>query len=300
MLRFFVTLIVLTFITLTGFAASYKINTSGQITSPNGNIQQTKPLSYSSNYVNNYYIQPYTNNPQINNTSTQIIDIVIDYSGSMQPWINEAKNAITKVVSQLPSNVQVGLRVFGHNNGANPYNATSAMSTSINKKTSNNYKISLKLPSHLGNTSGMCSATSQITKILPNNANNIYIGMNSVSIGYATPLTLALDRAVYSDFANFPQSIPKKIIIVTDGGETCNGSPCGFVKNLIKSRQDIVIDVVMVSSLSKALKCLTTSTGGEFYTVANIESLKNTIYNTIEKPINTPAIKQQQYEFIKN
>ena len=80
-------------------------------------------------------------------------------------------------------------------------------------------------------------------------------------------MVYALDRAAFQDFANLDTTTPKKIVLITDGGENCGGDPCAFAKNLMKKRSDIHIDVVLVSSNSKYLSGLSSTTGGHFYNV---------------------------------
>ena len=123
--------------------------------------------------------------------------------------------------------------------------------------------------------------------------------MNSVDIGGATPLVYALDRAAYQDFANFDQITPKKIILITDGGENCGGDPCAFARNLMSKRSDIHIDVVLASSYSRSLTCLASTTGGHFYSVDNLSDFSNTMTKSIHtKPATQQEIKKQSYEFI--
>ena len=63
---------------------------------------------------------------------------------------------------------------------------------------------------YLGNTSGYCSATASVTRIMNANSSSLLAGMNSVGIGGSTPLVYGLDRAVNEDFAKFSVNIPKK------------------------------------------------------------------------------------------
>ena len=56
-----------------------------------------------------------------------------------------------------------------------------------------------------------------------------------------TPITYSLKQAVKKDFLGY--SGKKHIILLTDGGENCDESPCAYVMELIKVRKDIKIDV---------------------------------------------------------
>ena len=125
--------------------------------------------------------------------------------------------------------------------------------------------------------------------------------MNSVKLGGATPLVYALDRTVYQDFVPFGQYSPKKIVLITDGGENCGGDPCAFARQLMSKRSDVHIDVVLVSSSSRALTCLSTITGGHFYTVDDLSNFTTAITESVQTPSTTPnQTPNQKYEYIEN
>ena len=296
---FFASFLIIAF-TLCAHGAKYKVNTSGKVTSPQGTVQTKSILS---NPYNNYNAQNYVAQKQVLREPVGTIDIVMDYSGSMLYWINEAKNSMNSIVSQLPVNTKTGFRVFGHNGGNNPYTPVLAKVKSVTKSSDGKYKVSAKHASYLGNTSGGCSATTQVAKLAQNNANALINGMNSVKIGGATPLTLGLSQAVEYDFINLPTSYKKKIVLITDGGESCGGDPCAFAQDLIKKRSDIVIDVVLVSTSSRALRCVSDVTGGKLYTPADVQSFNNDIMDSMSNGTQTFTEKDnneqgQKYEFI--
>jgi hypothetical protein len=74
----------------------------------------------------------------------------------------------------------------------------------------------------------------------------------------------------------------------------------------MQKRSDIHIDVVLVSSSSRALSCLASTTGGHFYNINNLSDFSTTITNSIQaQPITVPGVNynnnnQQQYEFVKD
>ena len=126
--------------------------------------------------------------------------------------------------------------------------------------------------------------------------------MNSVQIGGSTPLTLALEQAVTSDFGGMSNTQPKKIILITDGGENCGGDPCAFANALVAQRKDVTIDVVLVSSNSKELVCLAKTTGGKFYNTEDVYSFTNVLIESMQDtPASTTETEPtQHYEFIGN
>lgn len=287
----------------TALAAKFTVNqsgvvkNSGRVVSPSNTTNQ--------NFYNNYNAQDYVSQNIVNSQQVGTIEFVMDYSGSMANWIGVAKRSMSSIVSQIPGDVKLGFRVFGHDNhGSNPSIAGATLQE-VKKIIKKGNKFSVVTEqSVLGSTRGGCAATSQVTPIYSANASALLNGMNSVDIGGSTPLVYGLDRAVYQDFANFDQTSPKKIVLITDGGENCGGNPCEFAKRLMAKRSDVHIDVVLVSSDSRELSCLASTTGGHFYTVDNLSDFSATINQSIQTPpsqaVSEPhqQSNQQYYEFI--
>lgn len=287
------------------FGAKYTVNTSGVVKTPAKTIQTAPGYTVNQNYFNNYDIQSYVNQNVVNDDDSAVVEIVMDYSGSMANWIAVAKRSMSAIVAQIPSSTKIGFRVFGHDNyGNNPTFGAKVQEVKKIIKKGNKIKV-VTQESPLGSTTGVCAATKQVTQIRSANANSIINGMNSVDVGGATPLVYALDRTVYQDFASLDSTTPKKIVLITDGGENCGGDPCEFAKRLAAKRSDVHIDVVLVSSYSKALTCLAATTGGHFYNINNLSDFSSTINRSIKsKPSEVVNIgtefenNGQNYEFI--
>lgn len=281
------------------FAAKYTVNSSGTVKTSSGQVLTSPANTVNQNYYNNYYIQNYADSNAVNTNQTGIVEIVMDFSGSMSNWINAAKRSMSIIISQIPPATKVGFRVFGHDSyGNNPTSIHTLQDVKRIVKNGNKFTVVTER-GPIGTTAGACSATRQVTAIMNANSNAILAGMNSVDIGGATPLVYALDRAVYQDFAGFDTTTPKKIVLITDGGENCGGDPCAFAKSLMKKRSDVHIDVVLASSSSRALTCLASTTGGHFYTVDNLLDFSTTMTKTLQSKPQTPAKNSRQnYEFI--
>ena len=59
------------------------------------------------------------------------------------------------------------------------------------------------------------------------------------------------------------------------------------------------IDVVLVSSNSRALTCLASTTGGHFYSIDNLSDFTTTMTKSIQAEPQTPAKNnRQKYEYI--
>jgi len=294
-------ILVLFLFTGTTFAAKYKVNTSGTVKTQSGTIITPKASTVNQNYYNNYQASSYVASNQVNSSSADIIEIVMDFSGSMNNWIEVAKRSMSVIVAQIPSSSKIGFRVFGHDNyGKNPNKNSTLRQVSKIVKKNGKYKVVTET-NCLGTTSGACSATTQVAPIASANASSLISGMNSVKLGGATPLVYALDRTVYQDFAPLDKYSPKKIVLITDGGENCGGDPCAFARQLMNKRSDVHIDVVLVSSSSRALTCLSTITGGHFYTVDNLSNFTTAITESVQTPAAAPnQIPNQKYEYIEN
>lgn len=167
-----------------------------------------------------------------------VIELVVDYSGSMDSWIKLAISTLRGILPKISPETNVGLRVFGQDTGQ-PF-------------------ISVMFNS--------CKATEQVVRPAQKNSASVINGLNKTKIGYATPLTYALKRTVYGDFAGIAHSTKKKIVLVTDGGESCNEDPCAFIRSVMAQRKDVVVDVIMVNG-GNNLRCLADATSGKYYNI---------------------------------
>ncbi len=274
------------------YGAKYTINTSGAVKNNSGRV--VAPAI--KNPYSVYSASQYVSSVAPKTASVSAIDIVMDYSGSMANCIEVAKRAMSSIVAQIPADTNLGFRVFGHDfNGSNPNtNATLAKVKKIVKQKNGKYTVQTK-ESPVGNKTGYCSATQSVAAVTKANSANLLSGMNSVSVGGATPLVYALDRAVEEDFRYF-QGQSKKIILITDGGENCGGNPCAYAQELAKTHPEIHIDVVLVQGRFSGLNCLASQTGGRVYNLNNLSDFSNVIQESINTPVQT-STPAQQYEF---
>ena len=209
-----------------------------------------------------------------------VIELVVDYSGSMEHWIGLAKSTLQSILPKISNQTNVGLRVFGQS--TNAFFVTDVLNS--------------------------CKASKLVSFPRPTNSASIISGLNSTQIGSATPLTFALERTVYQDFASYPLNVKKKIVLVTDGGETCHGDPCAFVRKLMASRSDVTIDVIIVNG-SDNLRCLADTSGGKYYKIGSDNDFNNAMGVTFGtqpentfKPQTSPPNQQGNsvhYEFIQ-
>ena len=195
------------------------------------------------------------------------IELLIDCSGSMTFWIKQVASTINYILPKIPENTYVALRLFGE------------------KTYSPNSPFQIK---------EACSATRLITYFQKANQAKIKQGLQNANIGGLTPIEYALKQSIENDFKNMtvvsrgnPTGKRKKIILITDGEDTCGGNPCAYIREILYKNKDLQIDVIKVGSKNE-LVCLTNSTGGDFYTISGSDEV-NEFEQALEKAFKVPA-----------
>ena len=165
---------------------------------------------------------------------------VVDFSNSMGEYLehktkaNQVKEMMKKILPKISSDTKVGIRVYGHTCNLFAYNACRSSE--------------LLVPLGINNYAQINSA---IAKLRPK-------GM--------TPITYSLKQSVNKDLKNFDGI--KHIILLTDGGENCDESPCDYAIELMKERRDIKIDVIAFNVHDSRdldqLKCVADVTSAKF------------------------------------
>lgn len=205
------------------------------------NYNVYSPLEYNANKLN----------------SQERIEFIMDFSNSMIGKINGERkidiaiSTLEKILRQIPKDIYVGFRVYGHRSGMTYFDS--------------------------------CRASTLITPPSQNNGVNIQASMYKLSPKGATPITYSLKQAVKKDFGYFYG--PKRIILLTDGGENCDESPCDFALKLIQERNDFRIDVIALDVNDREaldqLKCTALATSGKFYSANTSLELLNSFQDTL-------------------
>ena len=182
---------------------------------------------------------------------------IVDFSNSMNDEINGirkvdmARNTLAEILPKIPANVKTGLRVYGHKAGFTYLQGCQASTLSV-PLALDNYQAIL----------GSLYATN--------------------ATGW-TPITYSLKQAVNSDF--FGMNGKKHIILLTDGGENCDESPCTYVINLMKTRDDVKIDVIAFDirdvEANNQLRCTALMTSGKFLPANSQQDLANSLFETV-------------------
>ena len=208
--------------------------------------------NYTYSTPNNYKFELRTDD----NSSEKIL-FIVDFSNSMnerlggRTKLDIALSTMKETLQLIPPNTPVGLRVYGHRTGFTPKQS--------------------------------CTASQLVSPIQQNNTVNIYSRLNSINAVGWTPITYSLKQAVFFDFND--TTTKKRIILISDGGENCDESPCDFVIELMKIREDIRIDVIALAvgdmDANNQLKCVALVTSGRFYNANTAAELKNSLQDSL-------------------
>lgn len=216
-------------------------------------ITLTGSIASGQNY-NVYNSQNYTVSGLMPN---ERIVFIVDFSNSMVEKINGERkidiaiSTLEKILRQLPKDIHVGFRAYGHKTGMTYFDS--------------------------------CKASSLINPPSINNNHVIQGAMYKLSPRGSTPITYSLKQSVNKDFGYFTGK--KRIILLTDGGENCDESPCTYALELIKQRNDFRIDVIALDIADKEaveqLKCVALVTSGNFYTANTAAELLNSFQDSL-------------------
>lgn len=195
---------------------------------------------------------------------------ILDFSGSMTEMLGKEKkidlmlNTMAQLLPTINKRTWVGLRVYGHKMGFTTMDA--------------------------------CRASSLLVPITPASVDKIQTQLFRTQSKGMTPITYSLKRAVEDDFSGFDGK--KHIILLTDGGENCDESPCLWAMELVKFRKDVKIDVIAFNISNEddldQLECTALVTTGKFHTANTAAEL----VDSLRKSLNTR--KQVEAKIIEN
>lgn len=183
--------------------------------------------------------------------------------GSMQK-MDAAKMVLQQALARVPSDVNLGLRVFGQGYTGDPF---------IDCKQS-----ALLVPLGQGNRRSIIERTRQVHPY----------GL--------TPLEFALRQAAESDLSGL--NGPKTLILISDGADTCGGNPCEFIKQLPRLGIKLKVDIVGLSlkhriddiQARNQLNCITETSGGKYYDANTAAQLIESISASVNKAISGRVI----------
>lgn len=192
-----------------------------------------------------------------NSKQDEQILFIVDFSNSMNDTINGvakvdlARSTLAEILPKVPSNIKTGLRVYGHKAGFTYMQG--------------------------------CQASTLTVPLACENYQNILGSLYATRAVGWTPITYSLKQAVENDFRYTRGK--KHIILLTDGGENCDESPCTYVIELMKTRNDITIDVIAFDihdiEANNQLRCTALMTSGKFMTANSQEDLSKSLFETV-------------------
>jgi len=192
--------------------------------------------------------------------------IILDASYSMKEKISGmtkmacATQVLENAVARIPNDVNVGLRVFGQQFEGGAMDCQSTV---------------LLVPLGTGNRR---SIVDQVRQIKP-------FGV--------TPLDIALKYAASDDFRGVLGR--KRVILITDGMDTCGGDPCRTISSFpaygIKIKVDVVgVDLKRDQNARRELNCIAEASGGHYYDANTAAQMIDSISASVNQAISGRVI----------
>jgi Ca-activated chloride channel homolog len=212
----------------------------------------------------------------IDEDNSKAIIIVMDASGSMSEpapgaasKMLMAKKVLEQVLSKIDNNIPVGLRVYGSSTPSP--DPVIACQDSI-----------LLVPVGLGNRGQMINK------------------LRGLKPSGATPISYALREAV--EDLKYVDVKEKKVVLISDGMETCAYDPCALAASMKKRGVNIEFNVVGFNvnndiQAKNQLECIAKSTDGKFYTAETSAELAESVLDGINHKapsVNTVTGKLKQ------
>jgi hypothetical protein len=197
-------------------------------------------------------------------TPSTAMVLVLDASGSMNEAdghgstkMKAAKAAMKTIIGQLPPDVLVGLRVYGH-----------------------------RVPS--SQKAKSCQDTQLIAPVVALNKSALTKAVDRFAAKGETPIGLSLQKAA----ADLPKGSNGSIVLVSDGEDSCAPpEPCAVAKQLKASGVNLTVNTVGLKVDAKAkaqLTCIASSTGGTYTDVkdtARLASSLNQVTQRAARPV---------------
>jgi len=181
--------------------------------------------------------------------------LIFDTSGSMWGQINGkakitiAKEAMDLIVKDLPHDINIGLVAYGHRR------------------------------------KGDCDDVEVLIPLGPLDVNAFLAKVNSLNPKGKTPMVRSI-RKTAEAIKNLEDETT--ILLVSDGQETCDPDPCGFVAELEKLGIKFVLHVVgfdVGGQTEAQLKCMAKAGGGQYFPAKDAGKLKNALDTVVKKTV---------------
>jgi Ca-activated chloride channel homolog len=183
------------------------------------------------------------------------LELVLDSSGSMKEpdasgtsKISAAKRALNSVVDEMPAEAKVGMRVYG--------------ATVPGEKSPK-----------------ACRDSQQVVPVGPVDKPALKDAISKYEPFGWTPIAYSLRQAA----ADLGKDGERRILLVSDGEETCNPDPCAVAESIHDEGIDLRIDVVGLhvdGSAERQLKCIAEAGGGIYYSAEDADDLAASLEQT--------------------
>lgn len=183
--------------------------------------------------------------------------LLLDSSGSMaepasggQTKIQAAKQALGRVIDDLPDDAEVGLRVFG--------------ATVFSRK-----------------DAGACTDTQLAVEPGTDNRDELRDAVGNYKPYGETPIPAALEAAA----DDLGDEGARSIVLVSDGESTCAPDPCDVARRLASQGINLQIDVVGLSVSGKAreqLQCIADAGHGSYYDADDAQDIEGNLVHVAQ------------------
>jgi len=180
--------------------------------------------------------------------------VVMDGSGSMWGQIDGrakleiARDAVAEVVGALPDGQEIGLIAYGHR------------------------------------TKGDCGDIEELVAPAPGAGPEVVAAVRAMRFVGKTPLSEAVRRA--GEALRYTEA-SARVVLVTDGIETCGGDPCALGAALARDGLDFTAHVVgfgLTEAEGAAVACLAEATGGRYLAADDAASLGAALAEVVASP----------------
>ena len=185
--------------------------------------------------------------------------VVLDASGSMwgqiegRPKLEIARDALAAALAAMPADSSVGLMAYGHRR------------------------------------KGDCGDIEQVVPPAPGNAAAINRAVAGMKFLGMTPLTESVRQAAHS--LRYTEQAAR-VILITDGVETCDADPCALGEALAMSGVDFTVHVVgfgLSAEEGRQVACLAENTGGRYVQADDMAALGQALTQTmVSEPAPSP------------
>ena len=184
-------------------------------------------------------------------TAAERVIVVLDASGSMwgqidgKPKQEIARQSLRSALASVPAGEEIGFMAYGHRD-----------------KTSCD-DVELIVPPAAGTSNAISTAADNLK----------FLGK--------TPLTAAVKQAAQA--LEYTEG-KTKVVLITDGVETCGGDPCALGKELKAAGPDFTVDVVgfgLSSDDGRQVACLAEATGGKYIQASDEKALQQALTEAV-------------------